>query len=370
MKIPFVFAFLVVLHISFVCDARQSFFDWISFSPDGPAKVAENVRVVFTPDKNTVVFLPLKDLQFLPTHPRFNKQLPTVIYVHGWMESGTLDVSTLAIRGAYNDRGGHNVVCLDWSHYSKNVNYRTEVIPQMKVIAETMAEELRDMFNEGYPISLFHLVGHSLGGQMVGKISRHLKKITDGTMEVPRVYSLDPAGPGFENHNIDGFEPISKTDAKYVQIIHTCGGVAGMIHRVGHIDFFPNGGTHHPGCAVDAGSGVFGPVEYACDHYRSWHFYQASVRDEKVFPAIRCISYDDFLYNGTCYANDIVYMGFGADITATGKYYLQTRGNLFNLSAGMDGIRPLKYGVTRLNVPYNNYMPMSVPDEITEGEMF
>lgn len=82
---------------------------------------------------------------------------------------------------------------------------------------------------------------------MVGKIGRHLKKISEGKLVIPRIYALDPAGPGFEDHNIDGFEPICRTDAKYVQIIHTCGGKLGMIHRVGHIDFYPNGGTKHPG---------------------------------------------------------------------------------------------------------------------------
>lgn len=81
------------------------------------------------------MYLPLKDLQYLTGHPLFDVSRPTMMYVHGWLESGRLDLSTLAIRGAYNDRNDHNVVTVDWSEYSKNINYHTNVIPQMKVVS-------------------------------------------------------------------------------------------------------------------------------------------------------------------------------------------------------------------------------------------
>lgn len=122
------------------------------------------------------------------------------------------------------------------------------------------------------------------------------------------------SGPGFEKHNIDGFEPISRTDGAYVQIIHTGGGFLGMKGRVGTIDFYPDGGSFHPGCKVDVTSSLFGSFQHACDHYRSWHFYQLTVRQPDAFPAIRCNSWDDFENDGTCYRDDIAYMGFGADI--------------------------------------------------------
>lgn len=123
-------------------------------------------------------------------------------------------------------------------------------------------------------------------------------------------------GPGFEDRFIDGMEPISKADADYVQIIHTCGGQLGMQNRAGHVDFYPNGGSTHPGCDVDATASIIGMFHNICDHARSWHFFQESVRDPKRFPAIRCISWDDFIgnSNGSCYPKDTNYMGFGADI--------------------------------------------------------
>lgn len=33
---------------------------------------------------------------------------------------------------------------------------------------------------------------------MVGKIGRHLQKITNGKMILPRIYALDPAGNKFQ----------------------------------------------------------------------------------------------------------------------------------------------------------------------------
>lgn len=165
------------------------------------------------PDIYNAVFLPLGDLQYLTTHPGFDHNKKTVIYIHGWLESGKLDLSALAIRGAYLDRGDHNVISVDWSYYAKNVNYRTRVIPQMKVvsinelqwidhkvtlfcvkIAEVFAEQVRDFVESGNNITYLHLVGHSLGGQLVGKIGRQVKKITNGKLVVPKIIALDPAG--------------------------------------------------------------------------------------------------------------------------------------------------------------------------------
>jgi hypothetical protein len=86
-----------------------------------------------------------------------------------------------------------------------------------------------------------------------------------------------------------------------------------MQHRVGTVDFYPDGGSRHPGCDVDVAASLIEPYRYVCDHARSWHFYQASVRNPGAFPAVRCVDWDDFL-GGLCEAEPIVHMGFGANI--------------------------------------------------------
>ena len=60
-----------------------------------------------------------------------------------------------------------------------------------------------------------------------------------------RITGLDPAGPAFELARKE--VRIYKSDANFVDIIHTNGGnendgFLGMNNAVGHADFFPNGG--------------------------------------------------------------------------------------------------------------------------------
>lgn len=74
-------------------------------------------------------------------------------------------------------------------------------------------------------------------GQMVAKIGRHIAKITSGKMTIPAIFALDPAGPGFgfNGNHYDGMEPIQSSDADYVQVIHTSGGMLGMEYRCGNV---------------------------------------------------------------------------------------------------------------------------------------
>ena len=60
---------------------------------------------------------------------------------------------------------------------------------------------------------------------------------------------LDPAGPYFTATKNEAH--LDKTDAKYVDIIHTNAGYVGTADVVGHTDFFPNGGSVQTGCAPD-----------------------------------------------------------------------------------------------------------------------
>ena len=58
---------------------------------------------------------------------------------------------------------------------------------------------------------------------------------------------LDPAMPLYTFHSKD--QRLSPSDAAFVDIIHTDGGVLGLPFPMGHADFFPNGGVGlQPGC--------------------------------------------------------------------------------------------------------------------------
>lgn len=72
---------------------------------------------------------------------------------------------------------------------------------------------------------------------------------------------LDPALPLFTLGNKDA--RLDKHDAKHVEVIHTCGGYLGFSSPLGHIDFYPNGGTRQPGCGWDY-RGKVTPVILIC----------------------------------------------------------------------------------------------------------
>ena len=65
---------------------------------------------------------------------------------------------------------------------------------------------------------------------------------------------LDPAGPWFDVD--DDSVRIDKTDAEWVDIIHTNGRSLGIGRPVGDADFFPNKAGRQPGCDSDGRQGV------------------------------------------------------------------------------------------------------------------
>lgn len=61
---------------------------------------------------------------------------------------------------------------------------------------------------------------------------------------------LDPAGPLFEFISVrNSTESLDRSDAMFVDIIHTASLDFGISLPVGHTDFYPNhGSTPQPGC--------------------------------------------------------------------------------------------------------------------------
>jgi len=64
--------------------------------------------------------------------------------------------------------------------------------------------------------------------------------------------ALDPAAPYFEDEHID--RRLDPTDADFVDVTHTGARTIyingfGTTQNMGHIDFYPNGGSSQVGCA-------------------------------------------------------------------------------------------------------------------------
>ena len=119
-----------------------------------------------------------------------------------------------------------------------------------------------------YPVlHNLHLVGHSLGAHVAGFMAKKVASL--GLGKVPRLTGLDPAYPCYELLGPEG--RVDKTDAELVQIVHTNSGwlwegcLSFKVNTrsalfcmelwsplpqepLGHVDFYPAGGSHQPGC--------------------------------------------------------------------------------------------------------------------------
>lgn len=91
-----------------------------------------------------------------------------------------------------------------------------------------------------------HILGHSLGAHIAGFVGSNL----DG--KIARITGMDPARPDFEAPHLRApKDRLDTSDAKFVDVIHTCAGTAGFVRPLGHVDFYPNGGSfRQPGCPI------------------------------------------------------------------------------------------------------------------------
>lgn len=167
--------------------------------------------------------------------------LPTKILIHGW-KSSSLSSTIEKIKNAYLSKGDFNILTVDWEELAENIFYQT-VASQTKPVGQIVAEFIEELIFRGANINQIHLIGHSLGAHVCGYAGRFFKG------KIRRITGLDPARPSFEILNFLGLNWLNKSDAKFVDVIHTSAGLEGFIRPIGHADFYPNGGEPpQPGC--------------------------------------------------------------------------------------------------------------------------
>lgn len=109
---------------------------------------------------------------------------------------------------------------------------------------------------------------------------------------------MDPAKPFFKYEDVG--DRLAETDAKYVEVIHTCAGTLGFSQPLGTASFYPNGGRSQPGCGWD--------LSGACAHGRAYEFYLESIVTPQFY-AFQCESIEN-LQRGNCsVVNHVVQMG-------------------------------------------------------------
>ncbi|XP_056428399.1 hepatic triacylglycerol lipase [Hyla sarda] len=293
----------------------------------------------------------------------FNATLPLVMIVHGWSLDGTLEAWIPKMASAFKSSNKQiNVIIVDWLS-SAHVHYAVAV-QNARFIGLEMAEFLEWLESSiQFPRSNVHLIGYSLGAHVSGFAGSYIS----GSDKIGRITGLDPAGPLFEG--MSSIDRLSSDDASFVDAIHTntqqhIGLSIGINERVGHYDFYPNGGDIQPGCQFRdlyshiAEHGINGfKKSVKCSHERSVHLFMESILNEdKQNIGYECKDFKTF-QKGVC--------------LKCPKSGCVTLG--YNINRG--GIRPRHslFLKTRFNMPFKAYhyqIKMQVTNNVADKQLF
>ncbi|KAJ8953207.1 hypothetical protein NQ314_007392 [Rhamnusium bicolor] len=214
------------------------------------------------------------------TSSSFDPNKEVVVAIHGWKNDFSSPINA-HIKDAILDKFDLNFIVVDWSSIAGR-NYVTakNAVLQIGRYIGTFIASLASTY--GIPLSNISLIGHSLGAHAAGIASSALNGSID------HIVGLDPASPLISVSNKDYC--LDASDAKFVQVIHTNGGLLGLSTSLGHTDYFPNGGKRQPGCGLD--------ITGSCAHARSYEYYASSIHNN-IFLSQECSSYKDYT-RGKC----------------------------------------------------------------------
>ncbi|XP_030842162.1 pancreatic lipase-related protein 2 isoform X2 [Strongylocentrotus purpuratus] len=193
-------------------------------TPSNPADIGTTFQV-FTRDNPKIGdVLDRKNLDTI-RGSRFSPSRETKIFVHGWKDSMQWG-SWEKFRDRFLDTYDVNVIYVDWSKGS-GMGYLKSTA-NTRVVGREIAK-LIEAFNAatGATFDSMHIIGHSLGAHTAGYAGEACQDPTSNKGEaVGRITGLDPAGPEFSG-NLDNACRLDRSDAPFVDIMHTDGEVVG-----------------------------------------------------------------------------------------------------------------------------------------------
>jgi len=155
------------------------------------------------------------------------------------------------------DEERFNILVIDWGKLSGAPKslfsplYYSEAVDNVGNVGKHIANFLTSLQDAKILRSFHdvHLIGFSLGAQVAGVVGLHV--FNQSGQKVGRITGLDPAGPLF--YAIPEEKGLDPSDAIFVDVLHTNGGLLGHSKILGHVDIFPNGGRSQPSCQKDWG---------------------------------------------------------------------------------------------------------------------
>jgi len=262
--------------------------------------------IFFTPqNRQTGVKIKASQLRDIVRLTGFDVNRETLVIIHGWRNDGESAVNDVIKNAALQNRN-INVIVVDWSPIAKKgyTVAKGSVLAVGNYVGDFLLS-LDDALN--HRVNKVSIVGHSLGAHISGNAGARTKGL------INTIIGLDPAGPLFSASKTN--DRLDPTDANYVQVIHTNDGLLGFNQKMGHVDYYPNGGKSQAGCGLDLAG--------TCAHSRAYIYYGESLTSNN-FRSRLCGSWAIF-QNNQCANNAVSNLGsFPVQISSTGSYYLST----------------------------------------------
>ncbi|XP_061378542.1 lipase member I-like [Danaus plexippus] len=269
-------------------------------------EILKTMKIIFVTKAGSRMYPIGNAFQNLTSPDVFDITKQTKIIIHGYRDTSQSSVST-DIAKAYINKEMFNVLLID-AEEMMNQRY-TLSVHNARLMGKRLANLLANLETFGASAEDFHLIGISLGAHIAGWTGKYFHKYKSQLLG--RITGLDPAGPCFSFAYTD--QRLDKTDARYVDVLHTNRLVQGIIEPLGHADFYINGGgPQQPGCVMPS-----------CSHLRAAEIYTESINTPKLFIGIRCQSWQNFKTN-TCDSKDFAVLGYGSSTSTRGLYYLRT----------------------------------------------
>ena len=135
------------------------------------------------------------------------------------------------------------VCVVDWERLAK-FDYGTTARKNIFLVSDHISDLIKRLNKIGYSYGKMTLVGHSLGSHIAGLVGQSVGG------QIDQIIGLDVAGPLFTYPELKNESMrLDKSDAKFVQAIYTTMHQFGTSLKIGHQNFFPNGGmSPQPDC--------------------------------------------------------------------------------------------------------------------------
>uniref|UniRef100_A0A0B7AM58 Lipase domain-containing protein n=1 Tax=Arion vulgaris TaxID=1028688 RepID=A0A0B7AM58_9EUPU len=268
-------------------------------------------------------------------------QLPVKFIIHGYLQNAGMEY-IVNMTNALLNKAPMNVIVVSWGAGAYFPYARA--VANTRVVGAATAQLITTLQRlKGITAQQIHIIGHSLGAHIGGYVGALIPNVR-------RITGLDPAQPSFSGFNET--VRLDRTDARLVDVIHTDAlpfetvRGYGIIEPIGHIDFYPNGGHHQPGCHEESSlldfiedaysNGVTtAEISLSCSHERSTQLFISSIilsspASSCTFQSFPCSSEESFLRGEclNCGNHKCPIMGYEADRSSrsTGVYYLNTTG--------------------------------------------